>query len=135
MGGSADKNASIFYAEVGRRIRKCREDRKMSQAHLAERTGFKRTSISNVEKGRQQILVHTLCVFAQALEVPVADLMPSGGVRDISASHIDPNTVLVTQSLRKAGLLPKTPTENQEHSNNGSSSEKSNSKRGTGVTR
>lgn len=72
------------YAHVGREIAKCRADAGLSQAALATAIGLTRTSISNIEKGRQKMLVHTLLDIAAALSVPVASLLPTGEVRNES---------------------------------------------------
>ena len=64
-----------FYAAVGQRIAKLRTGR-LTQEALANRTGLTRTSIINIEKGRQQILLHTLMDISRALQVPVGDLIP-----------------------------------------------------------
>lgn len=64
-----------FYAAVGARIAKARAGR-MTQDALASKTSLTRTSIINIEKGRQQILVHTLVDISQALQVPMTDLVP-----------------------------------------------------------
>src|SRR5262249_45900094 len=64
-----------FYAAVGRRIAKARTGR-LTQDALAKRTSLTRTSIINIEKGRQQILLHTLVGIAEALRVPITDLVP-----------------------------------------------------------
>jgi transcriptional regulator with XRE-family HTH domain len=64
-----------FYAAVGGRIAKARTGR-MTQEVLAAKTSLTRTSIINIEKGRQQILVHTLVDIAQALQIPITDLVP-----------------------------------------------------------
>lgn len=64
-----------FYAAVGRQIAKARRGR-LTQEALAKRTALTRTSIINIEKGRQQILLHTLVGIAQALRVPVIELIP-----------------------------------------------------------
>jgi transcriptional regulator with XRE-family HTH domain len=64
-----------FYAAVGQRIAKLRTGR-LTQEALANRTGLTRTSIINIEKGRQQILLHTLMDISRALQVPVSDLIP-----------------------------------------------------------
>lgn len=64
-----------FYAAVGQRIAKTRVGR-LTQEALANRTGLTRTSIINIEKGRQQILLHTLIDISRALQIPVADLIP-----------------------------------------------------------
>ena len=57
-----------FYAAVGQRIAN-RRDRRMTQEVLATRAKLTRTSIINIEKGRQQILLHTLVDIATALNV------------------------------------------------------------------
>ncbi len=56
----ADRRA--FYEEVGRRIRDARLARKpkLTRQGLAELVSLTRTSITNVEKGRQNFLLHTL---------------------------------------------------------------------------
>jgi transcriptional regulator with XRE-family HTH domain len=70
-----------FYEEVGRRIREARKRRKprLTQQGLADLVALTRTSITNVEKGRQKLLLHTLADIASALEVDPASLLPSSG--------------------------------------------------------
>lgn len=78
-GESAESNdPRLFYEEVGRRIREARLRRrpKMTQQGLADEVSLTRTSITNVEKGRQKLLLHTLADIAKALHVPVASLLP-----------------------------------------------------------
>jgi len=64
-----------FYAAVGKRIAKARVGRATQDA-LAKKTALTRTSIINIEKGRQQILLHTLVDIAHALHVPITELIP-----------------------------------------------------------
>ena len=65
-----------FYAAVGRRIAKARTGR-LTQEALAQKATLTRTAIVNIEKGRQQILLHTVVEIAQALAIPITDLLPS----------------------------------------------------------
>jgi transcriptional regulator with XRE-family HTH domain len=67
-----------FYQEVGRRIQEARKRRKprLTQESLAEMVSLTRTSITNVEKGRQRFLLHTLVEIASALHVSPASLLP-----------------------------------------------------------
>jgi len=67
-----------FYEEVGRRIREARKRRKppLTQEALAKRVSLTRTSITNVEKGRQKFLLHTLAEIAAALQIEPASLLP-----------------------------------------------------------
>lgn len=64
-----------FYEAVGRRIREARKG-KITQEALASLVSLTRTSIVNIEQGRQQLFVHTLVDIARALQVPIADLIP-----------------------------------------------------------
>lgn len=67
-----------FYKEVGRRIREARLRRKpkLTQQGLADLVALTRTSITNVEKGRQKFLLHTLADIAKALQIDPATLLP-----------------------------------------------------------
>ena len=49
----------------------------MTQDELARLVGLTRTSITNVEKGRQKCLLHTLADIASVLQVEVASLIPT----------------------------------------------------------
>lgn len=72
-------NHQDFYAEVGRRIRDARKRRKppLTQEELAGSVSLTRTSITNVEKGRQKFLLHTLADIAAALHVEPVSLLPA----------------------------------------------------------
>jgi transcriptional regulator with XRE-family HTH domain len=64
-----------FYQAVGRRIALRRAGR-LTQEALAAKASLTRTSIINIEKGRQQILLHTLVDIATALQVSPIELIP-----------------------------------------------------------
>ncbi len=64
-----------FYAAIGRRIADIRKN-KMTQETLAAELKLTRTSVINIEKGRQQILLHTLIDIARALQISPTDLIP-----------------------------------------------------------
>ena len=65
-----------FYSNLGRRLKAVRKRANLTQAALAERVGLTRTSIANVETGRQRILTHTLCQIALSLGVEPSELLP-----------------------------------------------------------
>lgn len=77
-GGRAMLDPKAFYAEVGMRIRQSREERTWSQEKLAQVVGLTRSSIANIECGRQRLLVHTLCSIAAALDCDLLSLLPGG---------------------------------------------------------
>ena len=69
------KDHHTFYEQVGAMIRS-RRGKNLSQEALASAVGLTRTSISNIEKGRQRLLLHTLVDIADALKVDAAHLLP-----------------------------------------------------------
>ncbi len=66
-----------LYQALGRAVRAAREDANLTQQELGQRVGLKRTSITNLEAGRQQIQVHTLYALAEALGIAVTALLPA----------------------------------------------------------
>ena len=66
------------YVEFGRNVRRLREREGLgfSQDALSKRVGLSRTSVTNIEKGRQQIPLHALYTFADALGVEPNALLP-----------------------------------------------------------
>jgi transcriptional regulator with XRE-family HTH domain len=68
--------AGDIYAKVGAAIRSKRDELGMTQASLAHRTGLSRTSITNIEKGGQSILLHQLVDLARALRADPKDFLP-----------------------------------------------------------
>jgi transcriptional regulator with XRE-family HTH domain len=67
---------NAFYTEVGRRVRQARETAGLTQDTLATRVALSRTSVTNIEGGRQKMLLHTLWELAAALGVEPAALLP-----------------------------------------------------------
>lgn len=70
-----------FYLELGERIRQHRErvGPGMTQEELGRRVSLSRTSIVNIEKGRQHLAAHQVYIFASALKVRPEALLPSHG--------------------------------------------------------
>ena len=66
-----------IYKEVGARIRDARLRLSMSQGDLASRSGFTRTSIVNLEGGKQRIPLHRLFQIASVLNVDPTMLLPT----------------------------------------------------------
>ncbi len=65
-----------FNEDLGRRIRAAREG-KLTQAQLGASVGLSRTAITNIECGRQRLLVDQLVEIARTIGVPPADLLPT----------------------------------------------------------
>jgi len=65
-----------LYQAVGRLVRAGRRRAKLTQDDLAQRVGLTRTSLTNIERGKQKIQVHTLYAIAEVLGFPPAALLP-----------------------------------------------------------
>ena len=63
---------------IGDRLRELREEKKLSQGDIEERTGLLRCYISRVERGHTVPSVETLEKFARALQVPLYKLFYEG---------------------------------------------------------
>lgn len=72
-----EQRESDFYREFGQRVKNSRVNRGLTQADLATQLGLTRSSVANLESGRQRIQVHLLPVISKALEVGVAELLPA----------------------------------------------------------
>lgn len=80
------KDEKAFYATVGTQIEKHRSDKGMTQAQLGSYLNppLTRAAISNMEKGRQRILAHTLCHIADILGIDVTELVPSRKTKPVA---------------------------------------------------
>ena len=76
MGSTSDDE--LLYQAVGEKIRSVRERSKpkLSQAQLAARLGVSRTSIVNIEAGRQHAPLHILWQIAGILGTELSLLIP-----------------------------------------------------------
>jgi transcriptional regulator with XRE-family HTH domain len=64
-----------LYSAVGLQIREIRIEKGITQEALAKKVKLTRTSLTNIEKGRQKLLLHTLMDIASALDAPAAELL------------------------------------------------------------
>lgn len=92
-GDSAEKTARIdmVYRQVGKRIGELRKRRNLTQEQLANAVGLQRTSITNIEMGRQKVLLHTLFELASVLRVCVEDLLPDQPSAVSALERLDPS--------------------------------------------
>ena len=77
----------------------------MTQAELANLVGLSRGSIANIEKGRQKLLVDTLCKIAKVLKVPPEKLIPKEDLAK-TTEGLTPSTrdwILGTIKLQEGG--------------------------------
>lgn len=68
-----------FDRTLGERIRAAREEAGVKQDQLAGAVGLSRTSITNIERGRQGVQAYLLVRIAEVLGQAAADLLPGSG--------------------------------------------------------
>lgn len=61
--------------QIGDRIRAARGERKLSQEKLAEAVDLDRKTVNRIEQGTHATLIDHLLLIADALDVPLADLV------------------------------------------------------------
>lgn len=94
-----------FYRELGRLIRDRRKAISMSQATLAANVGLSRTSITNVELGRQHLALHLLYGVANTLSVDPSQLLPDKKYLQkkktlrFDQKHLSPNLAQTVEGL------------------------------------
>jgi len=92
----------LIYKEFGRLLKKSRTAANLTQETLAKRVGLSRTSITNIEKGRQHINLHMLYVLSDSIGVRPSDLLPD---KDLVDLDININNVLSKANVSEnAGL-------------------------------
>jgi transcriptional regulator with XRE-family HTH domain len=95
----------LIYEALGEKIRRARAVRAMRQADLARRVGLSRTSITNVELGRQGLAIHQLFEFAEALGVEPCELLPAEWPTQAKVSdHVSPQVSDWVASLKTKSL-------------------------------
>lgn len=66
---------------MGSLVRELRRKRNLTQEQLASQVGLRRTSITNIEAGRQRIPVDLLFELAEGLHINPKELIPDTAAR------------------------------------------------------
>jgi transcriptional regulator with XRE-family HTH domain len=77
-------NRDEICKRFGKLLAGRRTESGMSQEAFAKAVGLSRTSITNIERGRQPISLHTLYFMADILGVEPADLLPPASKNNIA---------------------------------------------------
>jgi len=109
-------NLDGFYKKIGENIRAKRKERGLSQEGLAKAIGLKRPSMSNIEKGRQNILLHTFCDIVETLDTNPGALLPEKPRPEMLQM---PDLTSFSKELREfveAGIKPAEKEDSHGHS-------------------
>src|SRR3989344_910625 len=72
----ADQIDKEFLIGLGAKITAARKRSKLAQGKLSQLLGLARTSVTNIEKGRQPVYVHVLVKIAKITNSSISDLIP-----------------------------------------------------------
>ncbi len=74
----AEVGKNALYRAVGKLVQQHRKGKSdpMTQDRLGALVGLSRTSITNIEQGRQHVSLHLIYRIAQVLDVPLSALLP-----------------------------------------------------------
>lgn len=97
-----------FYLDFGRRVRAARVTSGLTQQGLADALGLTRSSVANIEAGRQRVLLHVPAAIAAATRTALTELLPGEAevtplasiARDLRGLSVD-NREAVEHLLRR----------------------------------
>ena len=71
-----DEPGAALYRRIGGAIKATRQARGLTQAQIADAVGVLRTSVANIEAGRQRLPIDLLYDIADALRCDPRELLP-----------------------------------------------------------
>lgn len=83
-----DPRDAAFTAEIGRRVRQGRAKRGMTRRQLAQDSGTSERYLAQIESGAGNPTVIVMRSIAQALEVPIVELLPAGQAQSPALARI-----------------------------------------------
>ena len=106
-------NRELLYREFGILLAAERRRKHLSQARFGAQVGLSRTSVTNIECGRQPIQLHTLYLFAAVLQTDLTKLLPkesalneivapAGTFNEKQASYIEQVRQMITRAEKGA---------------------------------
>ena len=81
---AANRAINELYERVGERITRLRITQGLTQSDLAKQIGLQRSSVANIEVGRQRTPLHVLVAAAQALGVTLPELLGDQPLPDLA---------------------------------------------------
>lgn len=72
-----EQQINALYRIIGARIREAREKNHINHDQLAQKVGISRSSVVNIEKGRQRLPLHLMWDIADELGVEPYNFIPS----------------------------------------------------------
>lgn len=71
-----EREINALYRELGLRIAKIRKSQQLNQEDFGKQFNLSRTSVVNIEKGRQRPSIHLLYDIKRSFNIKIEDLIP-----------------------------------------------------------
>jgi transcriptional regulator with XRE-family HTH domain len=81
-------NRDALYKQIGAKIRLFRQESGLNQAELAEQVKLNRSSIAQIETGKQAVSIHTLYCMAELLHKTIFHFLPQDDFDVYSTNRI-----------------------------------------------
>jgi transcriptional regulator with XRE-family HTH domain len=89
--------------DVGRRVAELRRSQGATQAQLAERLGMPVQDLQNIELGKRNLTLRSLCNLARGLGVPSRSLLDPPATREPRRRGRPPRAVVVAADKKPSG--------------------------------
>lgn len=77
----------VLHKAIGTELKNIRKKKGYNQSNLAEKIGLERTSITNIETGRQKATVTVLYKICDLLDIEISDLLPK--LNEVATHKVD----------------------------------------------
>jgi transcriptional regulator with XRE-family HTH domain len=80
-------DTSTIYLALGKRLKESRKKAGLTQEQLAKQLNLTRTTVTNIESGRQSVTIHLMYEISEALSVSISELLVRLNTSVISHKH------------------------------------------------
>lgn len=101
---SLEQSIEAFYIQVGEKVRFQRKRAGMDQETLARHLNLSRTTVINIEKGRQRLSLEHAWLTAKILAISIEELLPSSEMKTVDDWKSEVQKVGVGKQTEKAVL-------------------------------
>lgn len=70
-------NEDLLFKEIGKYLKTIRKEKKLTQAELARAAGVLRTSVTNLEAGKQKVPLPVIYELCAVLQIDITALLPA----------------------------------------------------------
>lgn len=104
-----------LYETIGDQLKAVRQKNHLTQSDMADVLGMERTSVTNIELGKQRPGVHVLYRCCEYFEISIADFFPS--IKSVAHAELPPAAARVLEEKRRKPRATSKDHEELNHAN------------------